>query len=104
MPMQSSDLVEGVSKHWDQILTGAAYNSKPGVSTGGYLTWSRWQVKPGQMHAYAELRSGGRCFEALGPDSDRGGLQLQARRFDRRLSHLVALASQARPNACLCRA
>ena len=54
-PGSTSAPVEGVSKHWDQILTGAAYNSKPGVSTGGYLTWSRWQVKPGQMHAYAEL-------------------------------------------------
>jgi len=47
--------VEGASKHWDQILTGEVYNSKPGTSSGGYLTWSRWQVKPGQMHAYAEL-------------------------------------------------
>ena len=47
--------MEGASKHWDQILTGEDYGSKPGKSTDGYLTWSRWQVKPGQMHAYVEL-------------------------------------------------
>jgi hypothetical protein len=34
--------VQGASKHWDQILTGEIYNSKPGASTG-YLTWSRWR-------------------------------------------------------------
>jgi hypothetical protein len=47
--------VEGASKHWDQILTSEVYNSKPGSSTGGYLTWSTWVVKPGEMHAYTEL-------------------------------------------------
>jgi hypothetical protein len=46
--------VQGASKHWDQILTGDIYNSKPGT-TGGYLTWSRWQLKPGEMHSYTEL-------------------------------------------------
>jgi DNA-binding Lrp family transcriptional regulator len=46
--------VEGASKHWDQILTGDIYNAKPGAS-GGYLTWSKWEVKAGQMHAYTEL-------------------------------------------------
>jgi hypothetical protein len=46
--------VQGASKHWDQILTGNIYNSKPGAS-GGYLTWSTWEVKAGQMHAYTEL-------------------------------------------------
>jgi hypothetical protein len=46
--------VQGASKHWDQILTGNIYNSKPGSSTG-YLTWSKWEVKAGQMHAYTEL-------------------------------------------------
>ncbi|MGA7909385.1 MAG: hypothetical protein WCA16_18405 [Candidatus Sulfotelmatobacter sp.] len=46
--------VQGASKHWDQILTGDIYNSKPGTSTG-YLTWSRWELKPGQMRAYTEL-------------------------------------------------
>ena len=46
--------VQGASKHWDQILTGDIYNYKPGTSAG-YLTWSRWVVKPGQMHAYTEL-------------------------------------------------
>jgi hypothetical protein len=47
--------VQGASKHWDLILTGNIYGYKPGATTGGYLTWSTWQVKPGQMHAYAEL-------------------------------------------------
>jgi hypothetical protein len=46
--------VQGASKHWDQILTGDIYNAKPGASAG-YLTWSKWEVKPGQMHAYREL-------------------------------------------------
>jgi hypothetical protein len=46
--------VQGASKHWDFILTGDVYNAKPGTSTG-YLTWSRWQVKPGSMHSYTEL-------------------------------------------------
>ena len=47
--------VEGASKHWDLILTGDVYNGKAGSSSGGYLTWSKWQVKVGQMHAYTEL-------------------------------------------------
>lgn len=46
--------VQAASKHWDQILTGEVYNSKPG-SSAGYLTWSRWQLKPGAMRSYAEL-------------------------------------------------
>jgi hypothetical protein len=47
--------VQGASKHWDLILTGDIYGYKPGAVTDGYLTWSTWQVKPGQMRAYAEL-------------------------------------------------
>jgi len=47
--------VQGASKHWDQILTGNIYNAKPGSSTGGYLTWSRWELKPGEMRSYTEL-------------------------------------------------
>jgi hypothetical protein len=47
--------VQGASKHWDQILTGEIYNSKPGKSTDGYLTWSRWEIKPGSMRGYTEL-------------------------------------------------
>lgn len=47
--------VQGASKHWDQILTGSIYNAKPGASTGGYLTWSRWELKPGEMRGYTEL-------------------------------------------------
>ncbi len=46
--------VQAASKHWDQILTGEVYNSKPG-SSAGYLTWSRWQLKPGAMRSYQEL-------------------------------------------------
>ena len=47
--------VEGASKHWDQILTGEIYNSKPGTTSGGYLTWARWEIKPGEMRSYSEL-------------------------------------------------
>jgi hypothetical protein len=47
--------VQAASKHWDQIFTSSIYNSKPGTSTGGYLTWSRWEVKPGDMRSYNEL-------------------------------------------------
>jgi len=46
--------VQGASKHWDQILTGDIYNYKPGSSTG-YLTWSRWELKPGEARGYSEL-------------------------------------------------
>ncbi len=47
--------VQGASKHWDLILTGESYNAKPGTSKDGYLTWSRWEVKPGAMRGYTEL-------------------------------------------------
>jgi hypothetical protein len=47
--------VQGASKHWDLILTGDLYNAKPGNSKDGYLTWSRWEVKPGSMRAYTDL-------------------------------------------------
>ena len=47
--------VQGASKHWDQILTGSIHNARPGTSTGGYLTWSRWEVKPGEMRGYSDL-------------------------------------------------
>ena len=47
--------VQAASKHWDQIFTSSVYNAKPGTSTGGYLTWSRWEVKPGDMRSYDEL-------------------------------------------------
>ncbi len=53
-PGSVSAPVQGASKHWDQILTGDIYNSKPGTS-GGYLTWSRWEIKPGDMRDYSEL-------------------------------------------------
>jgi hypothetical protein len=54
-PGLTTSPVQGASKHWDLMLTGDIYNSKPGSATDGYLTWSTWQVKPGQMQAYAEL-------------------------------------------------
>jgi hypothetical protein len=54
-PGSTTASVQGNSKHWDQILTGDIYNSKPGSSTDGYLTWSTWQIKAGQMRAYTEL-------------------------------------------------
>ncbi len=47
--------VQGASKHWDQILTGDVYGSKPSASKDGYLTWSSWQLKPGEMRSYTEL-------------------------------------------------
>jgi hypothetical protein len=47
--------VQGASKHWDQILTGDMYNYKPGSSKDGYLTWTRWEVKPGAMRAYTDF-------------------------------------------------
>jgi hypothetical protein len=54
-PGSTTAAVQGASKHFDQILTGDIYNSKPGSATDGYLTWSTWQVKPGQMRGYTEL-------------------------------------------------
>jgi DNA-binding Lrp family transcriptional regulator len=53
-PASIGAAVQGASKHWDQILTGDIYNAKAG-SSAGYLTWSKWEVKPGQLHAYIEL-------------------------------------------------
>lgn len=53
-PGSTTAPVQGASKHWDQILTGDVYNSRPGTSAG-YLTWSRWEVKPGEMRNYNEL-------------------------------------------------
>ena len=47
--------VQGASKHWDQILTGRIYNARSGKSSDGYLTWSTWMVKPGEMRAYSQL-------------------------------------------------
>jgi hypothetical protein len=47
--------VQANSKHWDLILTGDVYNYKPGNSKDGYLTWSRWEIKPGAMRGYLDL-------------------------------------------------
>ena len=46
--------VQGASKHWDRIFQSTIYNGKPGKSAG-YLTYTRWQLKQGQMRAYNEL-------------------------------------------------
>jgi hypothetical protein len=46
--------VQGASKHWDQILVDRIYNSKAGTS-GGYLTWSAWEIKEGQGPSYEHL-------------------------------------------------
>ncbi len=46
--------VQGASKHWDFLLTSTMYNAKPGASAG-YLTYSRWEIKPGEGRAYSEL-------------------------------------------------
>jgi hypothetical protein len=54
-PGSTDSAVQGASKHWDQILTGNIYGSKPGTSTSGYLTWSTWEVKTGEMRAYSDL-------------------------------------------------
>ena len=53
-PSLVSAPVQGASKHWDQILVDRIYNGKPGTSTG-YLTWSSWQIKPGEGQAYQSL-------------------------------------------------
>lgn len=54
-PGLTSAPVQAASKHWDEIFTATTYNSRPGTSTGGYLTWSRWEIKPGEMRNYTEL-------------------------------------------------
>jgi hypothetical protein len=54
-PGLTTSPVQGASKHWDLILTGNIYGGKPVKASDGYLTISRWQVKPGMMHDYVEL-------------------------------------------------
>lgn len=51
VPGQTTSPAQSASKHWDQILTGTIYGSHPGSSTG-YLTWSSWIIKPGEMQAF----------------------------------------------------
>ncbi len=45
--------VQAASKHWDGLLVETVYGGKSG-SSGGYLTWSTWQFKPGEMKNYME--------------------------------------------------
>ncbi len=45
---------QAASKHWDRVFQSTFYNGKSG-KFGGYLTYSRWQLKPGQMSAYNNL-------------------------------------------------
>ncbi|HEY1272500.1 MAG TPA: hypothetical protein VGF08_10970 [Terriglobales bacterium] len=47
--------VQGASKHWDLILTGDIYGGKSANAKDGYLTYSKWQVKPGMMRDYTDL-------------------------------------------------
>lgn len=54
-PGLTTDPVQAASKHWDQIFVSEIYSSKPGTATGGYLTWSRWVIKPGAMRGYTEF-------------------------------------------------
>ena len=53
-PAMVTSPVQGASKHWDYLFRDTLYNAKAGTSAG-YLTWSEWQVKDGQMRAYQEL-------------------------------------------------
>lgn len=46
--------VQSASKHWDQILVDRYYGAKSGAS-GGYLTWSQWEIKQGEGQAYQNL-------------------------------------------------
>jgi hypothetical protein len=43
------------SKHWDYITVSRIHNSRPGTWSGGYLSGSQWQVKPGDMREFNEL-------------------------------------------------
>jgi len=56
---------QAASKHWDHVFQAQVYNGKSG-KFGGYLSYSRWQVKPGQMNAYNQLMKG-----TLGPILDK---------------------------------
>jgi competence protein ComGC len=56
---------QAASKHWDRIFQSTIYNGKPGKSAG-YMTYSRWQVKAGQMRAYNQLMK-----QALNPILDK---------------------------------
>ena len=43
------------SKHWDYFLVSRTHKSRSGKFEGGYLSGSRWQVKPGQGEAFGKL-------------------------------------------------
>ncbi len=47
--------VLAASKHWDYFLVSRTHKSRSGKFEGGYLSGSRWQVKPGQGEAFRKL-------------------------------------------------
>jgi hypothetical protein len=53
-PQLVTNPAQSASKHWDHLFQSTIYNGKPGKS-GGYMSLSRWQLKPGQMRAYNQL-------------------------------------------------
>ena len=53
-PQLVTNPAQAASKHWDHLFQSTIYNGKPGKS-GGYMTLTRWQLKPGQMRAYNQL-------------------------------------------------
>lgn len=52
-PQLVTNSAQAASKHWDHLFQSTIYNGRPGK--GGYLTISRWQLKPGQMRSYNQL-------------------------------------------------
>jgi hypothetical protein len=55
-PGSTNAPVQANSKHWDQVFQQDLYGGKPATLTGGYLAWSQWVVKPGQMQAYKNFQ------------------------------------------------
>ncbi len=47
--------VQAASKHSDLLMVSDVYNSKSGSTTSGYLTYSRWETKPGSGRSFHEL-------------------------------------------------
>ena len=54
-PGSTNAAVQAASKHWDYFLQGQIYGHRSGKSENGYLAYSEWDVKPGQMRAYNDL-------------------------------------------------
>src|SRR3954453_7644808 len=45
-PQLVTNSAQAASKHWDHLFQSTNYNGRSGK--GGYITISRWQLKPGQ--------------------------------------------------------